>query len=192
MRRKSRKIIGLFVAFLVALIAFGSLVSIPKDADDSGSPSVDFCVIYDGKKFLQNVKSIEIVPENAVFVVQSLDGEPIEDYEVAVYASSPKTNFTLTFDSNDTYDWNNTFVATEYRFDSAGIEKNGSTFRIHNAALSKILAAEYVDMTVDCSAESIVNALRIDVTVDRATLSISYYSYASMTGLYFSEDNLVC
>lgn len=192
MKKKTKKFITFIICLTVSIVAFGSVVSLPEQSQGAESKPAGFCVVYNGRKILKNAKALELVPENATFSVQTLEGEPIEDYDVVVVASSPKSNFVLTFDGVDSYDWSSTYVSTGYNFTSAGIEKNGSDFTIRNVALSKILSAEYDGMSVSCSASSFVNALRIDVTVENSTLSMSYVSYAPVAGVYFSEGALVC
>ena len=186
--KRTRSIVSVLVAIILSLVLIGAIFSTSKPAEGTK----DFCILYEGKKILTDVHSFEISESDAVFSVETVDGEPIKDYSVVVRAAYLKDDFNVVFNGVDVQSWAKDFAATEYTFSSAGVEKDGNHFTIKNTSLVTIVSEEFPGL--DISYENLTsakNVLQIEVIVSGQKLSISYFVDVVLD-IEFSEGSIIC
>ncbi len=178
---------------IIIILAFFFTMNIFSSTKTSEEKSKGFCVVYAGRKILKDVQSFEISAADAVFRVETIAGDPIKDYSVAVRASRPTSDFNVVFNDVDVQSWENDFAAVNYEFSSAGIEKNEDCFTIKNTRLLTILDEEFPGMNIRYeNLISTKNVLQIDVTVSGQTLSIMYFAAVAVSGIELSQGVIIC
>ena len=193
MKRKTKTLIVVILVIVIALVGVGAIFAIKDQASESGSnvsQRKEFCVIYDGKKILSDVYSFEVASENATFKVETVDGEPVDSFKVAVRAVYPRDDFLVTI-NGETLSWEKDF-AEKMTF-GADIVKDKNTFTIAKTSLVDLISSEYANCEIEYdNLTNPKNVLRIDVVVDGTTLSIYYFVNVVAEEILFDKDNVVC
>ena len=151
----------------------------------------DFCVVYEGKKLLTDVTSFALAPENAEFAVQTLDGEPIEDYTVSVKAVKTKKDFAVRFNDVDELLWSD-YVSSDVDFsDACSVTKNGGRFTLAQTRVPKIFESKYPTTDVDLSEMTTVkNLMEVVVTVDQQSIRVRYYVKVNVEGIDMPDEKV--
>ena len=190
MRKQLKKIVGALLVVILAALAISSVFS-STQLDKKNESVKNFCVLYNGKKILKNTHSFELVENCAVFSVETLDGEPIKDYSVALRAAFSSDDFDIVFNGAETLSWDKDFAQHNYAFASAGISKDENTFTIANTRFSTLLTSEFPGMDLQYDVTSLKNVLKVDVTVDGETLSIQYFVNVPVESITLSDGSVV-
>ena len=191
MKKTLKKIIGVLLVVVLSALAISAVFSSAQD-DVTKEEVKSFCVVYNGKKILKNTHSFELVENDAVFSVETPNGEPIKDYSVALRAAFPADDFDVVFNGAETLSWEKDFAQHDYAFASAGITKDGNTFTIANTRFSTLLTSEVPGMDLEYqSVTSLKNVLKVDVIVDDATLSIQYFVNVPVESITLSDGSIV-
>lgn len=191
MMKKIKKIIGVLLVVLLFVLSFSMIFS-SMQGGGVNEEVKNFCVVCSGRKIFKNTYSFELVEKDAVFFVETLEGEPVKDYSVSVRAAYPKEDFNVVFNDIDVYSWEKDFAAVNYEFGSAGIVKNENSFTVKYTRLTTILAEEFPGMNIRYeNLISTKNVLQIDITVSGQTLSIMYYVDIPVSSVELSRESLV-
>ncbi len=191
MKKTLKKIIGVLLVVVLSALAISAVFS-SVQGDGTKEEVKNFCVVYNGKKILKDTYSFELVENDAAFSIETLDGEPIKDYSVSVRAAFPADDFDVVFNGAETLSWEKDFAQYDYSFASAGIAKDGNTFTIANTRFTTLLSNEFPGMDIQYEGlTSPKNVLKIDVTVNGATLSIHYFVDVPVESITLSEGSVV-